>query len=121
MENQFIGRIGEDAAQKYLLDKRYVIVGKNFRAKRYREVDIIAQHPDGERLVFVEVKTRLTNEYGLPEEAVGLRKLRELKKMVDYYYNIYPNKYSPQIDVIAIMLTPEYHTQELRHLENVTL
>ncbi|MCR4324789.1 MAG: YraN family protein [Candidatus Curtissbacteria bacterium] len=63
-----IGKIGEDAAVKFLQKNGYKIIEHNFRI-RGGEIDIIAK--DGKTLVYVEVKTRSTSAFGLPEEAVG--------------------------------------------------
>lgn len=122
MTNQNIGRTGEDLAAKYLQSKGYQVTSRNFRAKQYGEVDIIAVSPGGKELVFVEVKTRVGDRFGRPEEAVGRGKLHELSKMVDYYFNVNPNlKLSPQIDVVAITLNADYSLNNLEHLENVTI
>lgn len=74
------------------------------------------------RLIFVEVKTRVGDQFGIPQDAVGKSKIRELKKMVSYYYNQNPSvKESPQIDVVAIVLNPNLTVQSLEHFENITL
>ena len=122
MDNKRTGKIGENLAVEYLEKKGYKIVEKNFRAKQYGEVDIIAQHPNLPLLIFVEVKTRMGIEFGRPEEAVGKNKLHEVKKMVDYYYNSFPQtKLSPQIDVVAIVLNSDETLSSFEHFENVTL
>lgn len=114
--------MGEEIASEYLLKQGYKILQRNFRAKQYGEVDIVCHSPSGKELVFVEVKTRVGNEFGRPEEAVGRGKLHELRKMVDYYYNIYPEtKLKPQIDVVAITLFPDETIENLEHFQNVTL
>ncbi|MCL4397552.1 YraN family protein [Patescibacteria group bacterium] len=119
-ENKRIGQLGEEIASNYLLKKGYQIIERNFRAKQYGEVDILAQHRD--TLVFVEVKTRIGDEFGRPGEAITPGKLHELKKMVDFYYNQYPNtSLSPQIDVIAITLKSDEAIDSLEHFENITL
>lgn len=120
MTNQNVGRTGEDLAAKYLQSEEYQVISRNFRARQYGEVDIIAQK--GDLLIFVEVKTRIGNQFGRPEEAVGRAKLHELRKMVDYYFHLHPEvKLSPQIDVVAITLNLDNSLQNLDHFENVTL
>jgi Holliday junction resolvase-like predicted endonuclease len=53
---------------------------------------------------------------------VGQGKLHELRKMVDYYYQQYPQtRQSPQIDVVAIVLNGDETMQSMEHFENVTL
>lgn len=120
MDNKTVGRIGEDLATRYLVSQNYRIVCRNFRAKQYGEVDIIAQKRD--LLVFVEVKTRIGNQFGSPEEAITFKKLRELKRMANYYFNLHPNpKLSPQIDAIAVTLGIDGSPIKLNHLPNITL
>ena len=57
------GHTGEEAAVRYLEQQGYIILERNFRL-RIGEVDIIARH--GEYLVFIEVKTRRTKNFGSP-------------------------------------------------------
>lgn len=72
------GRTGEDLAVRYLEKQGYVIVERNYR-NRIGEIDIIAR--DGEYLVFTEVKTRRSNRYGSPFDAVDFRKQRQISKV----------------------------------------
>jgi putative endonuclease len=67
------GRRGEDLAHRYLQDQGLVVIGRNYRARSgMAELDIIAR--DGETLVFVEVKTRATEEFGTPDRAIDEEK-----------------------------------------------
>ena len=59
-----LGKRGEDLATEYLMKKGYKILERNFRAGKC-EIDIVAK--DGQKLVFVEVKTRKTDYFGQPE------------------------------------------------------
>ena len=76
------GQLGEIAASKYLENKGYKILGRNFHSK-FGEIDIITQ--EGKTLVFVEVKTRWNKAYGYPQEAVSPKKIRSIIKTIDYY------------------------------------
>jgi len=75
-ENKKTGGFGENAAEKFLLQKNYKIIAKNYRTqigyRRYAEIDIIAEF-EGE-LVFVEVKTRSATAFGAASLAVGSQK-----------------------------------------------
>lgn len=71
---KLLGRIGEGKAQEYLKKQGYKILEKNFKT-HIGEIDLICQ--DGEDLVFVEVKTRIDDVYGMPSEAVDERKQRK--------------------------------------------
>jgi len=70
-----LGRAGEKAAAELLKRRGYEVVGAGFTARR-GEIDLICRR--GSELVIVEVKTRTTNAFGTPAEAVGPRKRRAL-------------------------------------------
>jgi putative endonuclease len=115
---QTLGKYGEDLAASYLLKHGYRILQRNFRAQ-YGEIDLVCQH--GNTMVFVEVKTRQSHAYGLPEEAVGSRKLQEIIKTAQYYMLLHPHMPSSmRIDVISIYIPQGEVVPVLRHIENVT-
>ena len=95
------GDIGETLAENILKEKGYTIVEKNFRS-RFGEIDIVAK--DGDELVFVEVKTRWSNRYGKPEEAVTAKKLSRIKRTIDYYLLINKVKMKYRLEVVAIQI-----------------
>ncbi|MDE7148814.1 MAG: YraN family protein, partial [Bacteroidales bacterium] len=66
-ESYLTGKRGEQAAKAYLEARGYTVLAMNYRAG-HREIDLIAQ--TGDRLVFVEVKTRAQNCLVLPQDAV---------------------------------------------------
>ncbi len=68
-----LGRRGEDVAHRFLQRAGFVIVDRNYRmASGGGEVDVVAW--EAGTLVFVEVKSRQTDEYGAPDRAIGLQK-----------------------------------------------
>ncbi len=67
-----LGRRGEALAAKYLRRIGFKVLYRNFRAPRGGEVDIVCR--DGRELVFIEVKTRSTRDYGSPASAVDREK-----------------------------------------------
>ncbi|MBI3679529.1 MAG: YraN family protein [Acidobacteria bacterium] len=72
-----LGRRGEDLAHRLLRREGYTIVARNYRTRGGTgEVDLIGW--DGDALAFVEVKTRRSAEYGLPDRAVDQEKRRKL-------------------------------------------
>ena len=78
------GRRGEDLAHRFLRKQGYTIVARNYRlSSGDAEADLIARH--GEDLVIVEVKTRATNEFGPPEQAVNPEKRRHLMRVAREY------------------------------------
>lgn len=82
MTKKVAGLKGEELACKYLRNLGYKILHRNFLI-RGGEVDIVAQ--DSDELVFVEVKTRYSHEYGLPQESITSFKIKSLKKTALFY------------------------------------
>lgn len=113
---QNLGGIGEKLAVNLLQKKGYRILEKNFRCK-LGEIDIIALVKD--TLVFVEVKTRWSQNYGSPEEAVTPRKIRSIIKTGQYYKLLHPElPEALRIDVVAVDLTES--TGKVRLIKNIT-
>ncbi len=75
-KNKLVGNIGEEMATNYLLKKKYKILERNFRIPS-GEIDIIAK--DGKTVVFIEVKRRLSLDFGMPAEAVNMRKANKIR------------------------------------------
>ncbi len=69
------GKYGETLAVSYFTEREYMILYQNWRQARF-EVDIIASKAD--TLYFIEVKTRRTRKFGLPEESVSPKKIKNL-------------------------------------------
>lgn len=67
-----LGRRGEKLAAKFLRRSGFKVLYRNFRAPRGGEIDIVCR--DGDELVFVEVKTRSSRDYGSPASAVNREK-----------------------------------------------
>lgn len=77
-----LGKKGEDISTKFLKKQGYKIMERNYRCS-LGEIDIVAK--DKDILCFVEVKTRRTEEYGLPEEAIDAYKQKKLAKVALSY------------------------------------
>lgn len=102
MYTQRVGRFGEDEAEKYLKQKGYKILERNFSCKR-GEIDIIAL--DKEEIVFIEIKARISLKYGLPSEAVTKYKLKHIYKTAEYYlYSRNLQNENTRIDVIEVYI-----------------
>src|SRR6266516_788340 len=90
----------------------YHILEKNFRCS-YGEIDLVAE--DAQDLIFVEVKTRRGSAYGLPEEAVTLRKQRKIVQVASYYLDLHTcSERSWRIDVVAVQLDKGGKPEEIR-------
>ena len=73
VHKKVLGRKGEKLAEKFLKEKGYTLLKRNFRTP-FGEADLIMQ--DGDEIVFIEVKTRTSETFGAPREAVGKEKQR---------------------------------------------
>lgn len=113
MNNREFGNKGEDLACEYLIKNGYEIVERNKHFSKLCEIDIIAKLKD--KYHFVEVKTRKTNSFGSPLEAVTKNKYNNIKTGVLSYIQE-NNIRSYQVDVIGITLSPEL---KIEHLRNV--
>lgn len=114
--NKIVGKKGEEEAVKLLSGKGYTILEKNWGSK-WGEIDIIAR--DGETFVFVEVKTKIGEAYGKPEEMISRRKLAQVQRMASIYT---PAKEKPaRVDVVAVVLKSDLTIERIDHYEAVYL
>jgi putative endonuclease len=115
--NQAIGRKGESYAERFFLERRYLILNKNYRTP-YGEIDLVVEK-DGE-ISFIEVKTRTGNEFGYGESAVNSKKLEHLVASAEHYMGVETvDTENWHIDVLAIQIL-EHNTPEYAWFENVT-
>ena len=108
-----LGQEGEKIAAQYLKSKGYIIHHTNWRMS-HLEIDIIAEHND--ELIFVEVKTRSSDEFGEPEEAVDYQKEKDLIRLANTYLENLHLEVLSRFDIIAIILN-ESETN-LTHFED---
>lgn len=114
-KNILTGKLGEDEATKYLINNGYKIIERNWHYSKNAEIDIIAE--DKNELVFVEVKTRTTLNYGHPFEAVTQTKIQKIHKAIYAYLNQCPKRYkSFRFDGIAII---GLKTPKVEHIKNI--
>ena len=111
-----VAKIGEALAMKHLKARGCKILAQNYRARR-GEVDIIVR--DGEFTVFVEVKTRRSLKFGLPQAAVTLQKQRQISKVALAYLQTQNLMDAPcRFDVIAIHLSPQLELLNFEQIES---
>ena len=119
MWNRNLGQLGENIARQYLENKGYKIVEQNCRNK-YGEIDLVVRQKD--TLVFVEVKTRIGEQFGTPEDAINKNKIHRLIRNAQVYiaktrYNMV--KY--RIDAICIVLDKDKGPKRIDHYENISV
>jgi putative endonuclease len=113
-KRKIIGSRGEELAAKYLEEQGYKVLTRNYRC-RLGEIDIIAS--DGEDLVFIEVKTRTSLAFGLPQECITRSKQLRIRKIALYYLAEKRPLYSNyRFDVVSILLNnDEFQVEIIRN------
>jgi putative endonuclease len=100
MQHIELGKKGESVAKEYLLKKGFVFLAMNWRFDRY-EVDLIMR--DKNQIVFVEVKTRSSESYGSPADAVRFDKRRNLIRAAHLYIVSENCSLEPRFDIVAVI------------------
>lgn len=110
------GEIGENIATRYLVRNDFKIIKKNFKTK-LGEIDIICKK--GDIIHFIEVKTRRSNIYGTPREAVNFKKQERIKNVASQY--LFSDQFISynelSFDIIEVYLISSRY--KLKHLKNV--
>ncbi len=115
--NKTVGEKGEETACSYLKNLGWTILERNFRYSRVSEIDIIAK--DNDTIVFVEVKTRTSANFGHPFEAINKNKLLNIFKAGLSYLQKTKEHYKRyRIDIISVLGKDK---PEIEHLKNISL
>ena len=116
MKRRETGIRGEKLAKDFLEKKGYHITETNYRCPE-GEIDIIAEYSD--YLVFIEVRTKTSREFGSPEESITPAKKERMKATAAYYQQTHHNL-SPQwrIDVVAVELNQKGKLSRIELIEN---
>lgn len=112
-----LGDIGERIARNYLEIKGYKILDRNFRYRKFGELDLVARK--GEGVIFFEVKARMkkgVSEFR-PEDNITFTKQKKLIKLAQIWLAKKKIDVSWQIDILAIEIYRD-GTSDIRHLEN---
>ena len=111
-----LGKIGEIIAVNYLRDHDYWIVERNFRTKT-GEVDIICKK--NKAYIFIEVKTRSSQLFGYPEEALTEEKLARLEQLAQEYCQYIKFTGEWRIEAISIIVNFKKKSLGIKHLTNL--
>jgi len=118
MKRKNLGRLGENLAVKHLKKSGYQILDRNFRFQ-FGEIDIIAK--EEKTLVFIEVKTRWSKNFGRPEEAITPGKIKRMIKTAQYYQLLHPElPTSLRLDAVVINLSPQGTLERIEIIKNLT-
>lgn len=135
-KNNFVGLLGEDIANHFLVSIGYSVLGRNIKNK-FGEIDLVCKSNDGV-LVFVEVKTlclfSCSHLSFSPEDNMSFSKISILKKICNFYANLYPemidNDLGWRIDLVSIIIPNNlnfaekdffyfYKNSQIKHYEGI--
>ena len=117
---QLLGATGEEIAVDYLISQGYVVFDRNWRSKS-GEIDIIASEKfnSQDELIFIEVKTRSSRDYGDPIEAITATKyLRMYRLALEWLSENSASREAWRLDVISIVISRAQEI-EIEHLKRV--
>lgn len=124
-----IGKLGEDIACDFLIDKGFTIIARNYR-KPYGEIDIVAREMPlisgfgEEKTRFVEVKSvsyeTLRGGGYRPEENVHREKVKRLRRVIEVYLASH-HIGQWQFDIVTVSIDRASKTARVKHIENIVL
>jgi putative endonuclease len=122
-EHNYVGQLGESLARKFLEEKGYKILEQNYKT-RFAEIDLVTSVPGrlasgGEKLVFVEVRTKVGENFGTPEDTINRQKLWKVLQNAKFYSAFKGWQGPERIDAICIVLRPDLSVGRLTHHENI--
>jgi putative endonuclease len=116
MKRRDTGILGEKLAGEFLEKRGYRILETNYRCPE-GEIDIVALH--GDTLVFIEVRTRKSLDFGSPEESITPLKMSRLKILAAQYCQTHDNlPASQRIDFVAVRLKKNGQLANIELIEN---
>jgi putative endonuclease len=108
------GKKGEEIAVKFLENKGYEVVARNYRIKR-QEIDIVVKHED--TYVFVEVKSRSSSDFGFPEDFISAQQEGRIRNAATHFLveqNI--DTKDIRFDIVSILVYE--NAIEIEHFED---
>ena len=116
MSRRDTGRLGEKLAADFLKKQGYRIIETNYRCPE-GEIDIIARHKDF--IVFSEVRSKKSREFGTPEESITRTKMERVIATASRYLQSHNNTSSPwRIDMVAVELDQKGKPSRISLIEN---
>jgi len=110
------GKKGEELAKTYLEKQGYAIVEQNWRT-RYGEIDLVAKK--GDLLVVVEVRTRVGEQFGMPEETLNFQKRKQIFRNATAYLAKSRGFNRCRIDAVCVVLGENRELKRIAHYENI--
>ncbi len=120
IQNYKKGKEGEEIAREYLLKKGFDLIESNY-SNDLGEIDLVMS--DKEWLVFVEVKLKIGDKFGTPEEMIGKGKLSQIKRVAELYLQSESSttkKFKKfRIDAVCIVENLDKTISRVNHYENI--
>jgi putative endonuclease len=116
-DSRLLGRRGQKLCEKFLKNKGYKLLERNFSC-RTGELDLIMAVPEGV-IVFVEVKTRTNEDFVDAEAAITKTKQIRMTRAAKFFIKTHKLEHLPlRFDIVIVMARPKGEP-EFRHYENV--
>lgn len=112
-QHNILGKAGEDIACKFLQEKGYEIMERNWTWRKL-ELDIIARKDNS--LIIAEIRTRSSDVYGEPEYTVSDKKIRRIINAADVYIKKNMIDLDVRFDIISI--TGQNGNFKIKHIED---
>lgn len=120
IQNYKKGREGEEIAREFLKEKGFRLIESNY-SNVLGEIDIIMSDKDW--LVFVEVKLKIGDKYGSPEEMINKSKLAKVRRVAESFLvlekEIAKNFEKYRIDAVCIVLNGDKTIRSIKHYANL--
>ena len=120
IQNYKKGKEGEEIAREFLIDKGFKLIESNY-SNNLGEIDLVMSDKDW--LVFVEVKLKIGDRYGTPEEMINKNKLSRIKRIAEAFLilesPISKNFSKYRIDAVCIVLEENKTIRSIKHYENL--
>jgi putative endonuclease len=111
-----LGRRGEKIAVRFVRKSGYKVLFRNFRAKAGGEVDLVCRDRNAKVLVFIEVKTRTTNLFGDPHQAVTFSQQGRITRAAKEWLRLLDDRGIPyRFDIVEIVMEPQL---QIRLIQN---
>jgi putative endonuclease len=108
-----LGTVGEARALAWLQDHDYQILARNFRVGK-DEIDLVAWDQRHQEVVFCEVKTRASDDWGSPADACDSRKMTAQVRAAQAYLQTHTRNDDYRFDLIAVL------PGTIQHFQNIT-
>lgn len=114
------GRNGEEIAKEFLLGRGFELIDQNYENK-IGEIDLIMK--DKNWLAFVEVKLKIGDKFGIPEEMIGKRKLSQIRRVAESFLFLEKSKAKGlekfRIDAVCVVLNEDGSVNRISYYDNL--